>query len=64
MLRIHIALTPLAALGLSIIMIGAVVVSIQTMGAGMALLPLVTGGLAIFVAYGRWRLAPLSARRI
>src|SRR5438045_4049841 len=44
-LRIHTALTPLAAAGLSIIMIGAVVVTIQTMGAGMALLPFLTGAL-------------------
>ena len=61
MLRIHTALTSLAAAGLSIIMIGAVVVTIQTMGAATAALPFVTGALTIFVAYGRWRLAPLSA---
>ena len=61
MLRMHTALTSLAAAGLSIIMIGAVVVSIQTMGVAMASLPLVTGALTMFVAYGRWRLAPLSA---
>lgn len=61
MLRIHTALTSLAAAGLSIIMIGAVVVTIQTMGAAMTSLPFVTGALTLFVAYGRWRLAPLSA---
>lgn len=61
MLRIRTALTPLAAVGLSIIMIGAVVVTIQTMGSALATLPFVTGALALFVAYGRWRLAPLSA---
>ena len=61
LLRIHTALTPLAAAGLFIIMIGAVVVSIQTMGAAMAILPFVTGALTLFVAYGRWRVAPLSA---
>ena len=60
-LRIRTALTPLAAAGLSIIMIGAVVVTIQTMGAAVATLPFVTGALALFVAYGRWRLAPLRA---
>ncbi len=63
MLRIQTALTPLAAAGLSFIMIGAVVVSFQTMGAAAAVMPLVTGALTVFVAYGRWRLAPLSARR-
>ena len=50
--------TPLAAAGLVVIMIGAVVVTIQTMGFAMAIMPFVTGLLAIFVAYGRWRLGP------
>lgn len=61
MLRRHTTLTPLAAAGLFVIMIGAVAVTVQTMGIGMAILPLVTGALTLFVAYGRWRLAPLSA---
>ena len=63
MLRMQTALTPLAAAGLSIIMIGAVVTTIQTMGPAMAAMPFVTGVLTMFVAYGRWRLAPLSATR-
>ena len=58
LLHIKPGLTPLAAAGLVIIMIGAVVVSLP-MGLAMALLPLVAGLLAAFVAYGRWRLAPL-----
>jgi uncharacterized membrane protein YphA (DoxX/SURF4 family) len=62
MLHIRTALTPLAAAGLSIIMIGAVVVTIQTMGLGMAVLPFLTFVLASFVAYGRWRLVPLGPR--
>jgi uncharacterized integral membrane protein len=45
-----------------IIMIGATVVTLTTMGAGAAALPLIVGILCAFVAYGRWRLAPLSAR--
>ena len=58
LLRIRPGLTPLAALGLVIIMIGATVVSLK-MGAGvMTLIPLVVGILAAFVAYGRGRLAP------
>jgi hypothetical protein len=61
MLHIRTALIPLAATGLSIIMIGAVVVTIQTMGLALAALPFVTGVLALFVAYGRWRLAPLAS---
>ena len=60
-LRIQTMLTPLAALGLSMIMVGAVVVTIQTMGVAPAALPFATGVLALFVAYGRWRLAPLGA---
>ena len=59
-LRIRTELTALAAAGLVIIMIGAVVVTIQTMGLAMAILPFVTGALASFVAYGRWRVAPLN----
>ncbi len=60
MLRIRTELTSLAAAGLSIIMIGAVAISIQTMGIATAALPFVTGALTSFVAYGRWRLAPLG----
>jgi hypothetical protein len=60
MLRIRTELTPLAAAGLVIIMIGSVVVTIRTMGFAVAALPLVTGALALFVAYGRWRVAPLG----
>jgi hypothetical protein len=58
MLRIRTELTALAASGLVIIMIGAVVVTIQTMGPGVAIVPFVTGALALFVAYGRWRVTP------
>lgn len=58
-LHIQVKLTPLAAAGLVMIMIGAVVVTIQTMGVATAALPFITGVLAAFVAYGRWRAAPL-----
>ena len=60
LLRIKPGLTPLAAAGLVIIMIGAVVITLPSMGVGPALLPLVVGLLAAFIAYGRWRLAPIS----
>ena len=63
MLRIRTTLTPLAAAGLSIIMAGAVVVTIQTMGLALAALPFITGVFALFVAYGRWRLAPMGGPR-
>jgi uncharacterized membrane protein YphA (DoxX/SURF4 family) len=62
LLRIRPGLTPLAAAGLSIIMIGATVVTLMTGDIATALIPLVVGILAAFVAYGRWRLAPLSAK--
>ncbi|CAN5670628.1 DoxX family protein [soil metagenome] len=58
LLRIRPALTPLAAIGLVIIMIGATVLTFVADGFAMALPPLVVGLLAAFVAYGRWRLAP------
>jgi uncharacterized membrane protein YphA (DoxX/SURF4 family) len=51
-------LTPLAAAGLVIIMIGAAVLTLASGDIVMALIPLVVGVLAAFVAYGRWRLAP------
>lgn len=62
LLRINPGLTPLAALGLLIIMAGAVVLTIMGDGVSMAVAPLVTGLLLAFVAYGRWRLAPHRAR--
>jgi hypothetical protein len=58
LLHIRPGLTPLAAAGLVIIMTGATIVALVTGGGAMALIPLVTGLLAAFVAYGRWRLAP------
>ena len=59
MLHIRTMLTPLAAAGLVIIMVGAVVVTVRTMGLAPAALPFLTGVLASFVAYARWRAAPL-----
>jgi uncharacterized membrane protein YphA (DoxX/SURF4 family) len=61
LLRIRPGLTPLAAAGLVIIMIGATAVSFMIGGVVMALAPLVVGLLAAFVAYGRWKLAPIEA---
>ena len=59
LLRIRPGLTPLAAAGLVIIMVGATIVTLVTGGGATALIPFVVGLLAAFVAYGRWRLAPL-----
>lgn len=59
LLRVRPGLTPLAAAGLAIIMSGATVITLVTGGGVMTLIPLVVGVLAAFVAYGRWRAAPL-----
>ena len=63
LLRIRPGLTPLAAAGLVIIMVGATVVTLATGDVVVALIPLAMGLLAAFVAYGRWRLAPLGGPR-
>lgn len=58
LLHIQPGLTPLAAAGLVMIMIGATIVTIMTGDIVMTLLPLVAGILCAFVAYGRWKLTP------
>lgn len=58
LLHIRPGLTPLAAAGLVILMIGATVVTLAGGDVAPALIPLVVGLLATFVAYGRWRLVP------
>lgn len=57
LLKIKRFLTPLAASGLTIVMIGAVVVTIMGMGVAAAIFPLVVCVLCALVAYGRrdWR---------
>src|SRR6267143_3961449 len=59
LLRMRSGLTPLAAAGLVIIMIGATVITLMGEGVATALFPLVVGILVAFVGYGRWRLVPL-----
>ena len=46
-------LTPLSAIGLLIIMIGAVVLTIMGPGVGAAIIPFVVGILCAVIAYGR-----------
>jgi hypothetical protein len=58
LLGIRPGLTPLAAAGLVIIMIGATVVTLTGGMVAVALMNVVVALLAAFVAYGRWRLAP------
>ena len=62
LLRIQPWLTPLAATGLVIIMIGATVITVATMTVSLAIMPFVLGLLAAFVAYGRWKVLPIQAR--
>jgi uncharacterized membrane protein YphA (DoxX/SURF4 family) len=54
-LRIKPILTPLAAAGLVIVMIGATVYTVAADQGASAIMPLVVGILCAFVAYGRWR---------
>jgi hypothetical protein len=58
LLRIRPGLTPLAAAGLVIIMIGATVLTLASGDVVSALIPLVVGLFLAFVVYGRWRLVP------
>ena len=61
LLRIRPALTPLAATGLVIVMIGATVYTLAAGDFTSAPIPLVVGILAAFVAYGRRRKPLLPA---
>jgi uncharacterized membrane protein YphA (DoxX/SURF4 family) len=62
LLRIQTFLTPLAAAGLVIIMIGATVLILASGAIAPAILPLVVGLLSAFVAYGRWRVVPHKSK--
>jgi uncharacterized membrane protein YphA (DoxX/SURF4 family) len=57
--RIRPGLTPLAAAGLVIIMLGATVLNLRGGDLFSTALTVVVGLLAAFVAYGRWKIAPL-----
>jgi hypothetical protein len=61
--RIRPGLTPLAAAGLTIIMAGGTAVTVAGGEVATASIPLAVGLLSAFVAYGRWRLAPLGGPR-
>jgi uncharacterized membrane protein YphA (DoxX/SURF4 family) len=58
LLNVRPRLTPLAAAGLVIVMIGAVVYTFAAGDQVSALLPALVGLLAAFVAWGRWRAMP------
>jgi uncharacterized membrane protein YphA (DoxX/SURF4 family) len=55
-------LTPLAALGLAVIALLATLFHLVRGEAGLILSALLPGLMAAGVAYGRWRLAPISPR--
>jgi uncharacterized membrane protein YphA (DoxX/SURF4 family) len=57
-LRIRTGLTPLAAAGLVVIMIGATAVNLKAGQRPAALITVVVGLLLVFVAYNRRRMAP------
>lgn len=61
LLRIKPGLTPLAAAGLGIITLGAAIITAQ-MSISMAAFPFVVCLLSFFIAFGRWRLAPVQAK--
>jgi uncharacterized membrane protein YphA (DoxX/SURF4 family) len=58
--RIRTVLTPFAAAGLTIIMIGATTVSILAMGAPAGIFPAVVGLVTAGITYGRIRVVPLA----
>jgi hypothetical protein len=62
LLRIRPGLTPLAAAGLVVIMVGAVSITAADTGVASAIVPFIVGALATFVAYGRTQLAPQRTR--
>jgi len=59
--RVRLGLTPLAAAGLVLIMVGAVIVTAVMQTVAAAGFPLVVGVLASIVAIGRWSPAPRTA---
>ena len=58
--RIHAWLTPLAAAGLTIIMIGATSVTVLGMGVAAAIVPAIVGVATVWIAYGRTSVAPIT----
>lgn len=61
--RIAPVLTPLAAAGLVVIMIGATILSVSAGGPAAATVPAITGALALAIGYGRVRV-PHASRRV
>lgn len=59
LLHMRTVLTPIAAAGLAIIMVGATTVTILSMGVAPSMFPAIVGVIALSIAYGRTRVAPL-----
>ena len=59
LLRNRTSLTPLAAAGLTIIMVGATTVSVLAMGVAAGVFPAVVGIITAWIAYSRGRVMPL-----
>jgi len=53
LLRIKVFLTPLAAWGLALEMVGATIITVIGAGVVSALMPFLVGVLAVYIAYGR-----------
>ena len=62
LLRIQPRLTPLAAVGLAMITAGATVIGLLGPMKVAAAFPFIVCLLCLFVAYGRWRVKPISAK--
>lgn len=62
LLKIRPGLAPLAAIGLLIVMIGAVVITVTGQGIAAGIIPFCVGILCAFVAYGRLKVAPIQGR--
>src|SRR5256885_6947736 len=62
LVRVREGLTPLAAAGLVVIMLGATIVTVATQGVAPAALPLVVGILAATIAWGRGEVVRLIHR--
>ncbi|MCS7221272.1 MAG: DoxX family protein [Anaerolineae bacterium] len=60
--RIQTRLTPLAAFGLVLVMLGAAIWHLLRNEFSNIAMNLILAGLSGFVAYGRWRLSPLKAK--
>lgn len=62
-LRVKTTLTPLAAAGLTIIMVGATTVSVLAMGGPAGIFPAIVGIVTLGIAYGRSRVVPIDEAR-